>query len=247
MAVLVQKMNAGEKVGDAFIAARFSPFECHLVAAGERSARLEAVFQHLGEFWGRQLEMRQDLIGQLYYPVAMLHLALVVAALMELVAGSWADVEVRLIELLCRSLWNRSGRFYSEARLKQNAMARRFLFRVPIIGRTLSTACAYRWITALKIEYSAGIPMSNAVADAWRASGFGGERATALEGEEALREGVELSKLVQRWSRLPRDWVDFIETGEISGSLEKALTNLESEAARLTSIAQKRMTEWTRR
>jgi type II secretory pathway component PulF len=59
-----------------------------------------------------------------------------------------------------------------------------------------------------------------------------------------MRQGTDLSKLVQRWRQLPRDWIDFIETGEISGALEAAFKNLETEAARTWRLAQQRMAEW---
>jgi type II secretory pathway component PulF len=123
-------------------------------------------------------------------------------------------------------------------------MAQRFWLALPIIGHALAASYAYRWITALRIEYTSGIPLPSAVADAWRASGYVEHDRYAAEGEAALREGSELAPLVLRWRQLPRDWIDFIETGEISGALDKALVNLEEEAASAWTIAQKRMTDW---
>lgn len=243
--ILSQKIAGGEQVGDAFAKAGFSSFECHLVAAGERSARLETVFQHLSEFWARQLQMLQALTGQLYYPLGVLHLAILVGVIIDSVmSGSVIVFAVNLITqfsffyaigfavfMLVRVSWR------SDA-------AQQFWLSLPIIGRTLSTAYAYRWITALRLEYSAGIPMPDAIADAWRASGYAGREQFAREGQEALREGAELSTLVHRWKRLPRDWVDFIETGEVSGKLDAAFENLEAEATRAWQIAQQRMTDW---
>ena len=244
MAVLTQKIDAGEQVGEAFAEARFSPFECHLVTAGERSGHLETVFQHLSEFWARQHEMIHALIGQLYYPLAVLHLTILVGALIEFTVSSWP---VALVHLIWNLAWIYAIGFvlYTLVRASwQSDAAQRFWLSLPIIGRTLSTAYAYRWITVLKLEYGSGIPMPDAVADAWRASGYAGRNQLADEGREALREGGELSILVQRWRQLPRDWVDFIETGEVSGALDTALENLEAEAARAWKIAQQRMTEW---
>jgi len=244
MKILIQQIDDGGQIGEAFAKARFSPFEYHLVTAGERSGRIEDAFQHLSEFWARQLEMIQALTNQLYYPLAVMHLAIIVGALIEAVMTSWPIALIHLIEsfvwlyaigfalyMLVRASW-------------QNDAAQRFWLSLPIIGRMLSTAYAYRWITALKLEYSAGIPMPNAVADAWRASGYAGRDQLAEEGQAALLEGAELSTLVQKWKQLPRDWVDFMETGEISGALEAALENLEAEAARAWKIAQQRMTDW---
>lgn len=242
--ILSQKIDAGAQVGEAFAEARFSTFECNLVTAGERSGHLETVFQHLSEFFARQHEMIQALVRQLIYPLLVLHLTILVGALIEFFITSGALAVIHLIEnfawlyaigfalyMLIRSSW-------------QSDAAQRFWLSLPIIGRTLSTAYAYRWITVLKLEYSSGVPMPDAVADAWRASGYTNRDQLATEGQESLREGAELSTLVQHWKQLPRDWIDFIETGEVSGALETALENLEAEAARNWKIAQQRMTEW---
>ena len=45
MARLAQGVNAGGRVEDAFIAAGFTPFECHLVAAGERRIIVPTIFR----------------------------------------------------------------------------------------------------------------------------------------------------------------------------------------------------------
>ncbi len=242
--ILSQQINAGERIGEAFVTAGFSPFECHLVAAGERSAQLEAVFQHLSEFWTRQREMREAILRPLYYPIGVLHLAILMGSLVELLSIS--------VNLAILHFFERLGLLYFlgfilflVVRLSwASEIAQRFWLFLPLIGSTLSRAYSYRWITAMRLEYSAGIPLSNAVADAWRASGYVGSERLAVEGQEAIREGTELSTLVQRWRELPRDWIDFIETGEISGALETAFENLEAEAARAWLGAQQRLTEW---
>ncbi len=244
MAALTQHISNGSTLSDAFAAAGFSPFEVHLITAGERSAHLEEVFQHLADFWVRQQETNQALIRPLYYPLAVLHFAFIVGALIEAFTIS---VPLALIHLAERLAFFYAAAFviYSLIRASwPSETAQRFWLALPVIGRTLSTAYAFRWITALRIEYTAGIPMPDAVADAWRASGYADRNRLADEGEHALREGAQLSTLLQRWKRLPRDWIDFIETGEVSGSLETALVNLEAEASRAWTLAQQRMTEW---
>ncbi|MCE0496756.1 MAG: type II secretion system F family protein [Methylacidiphilales bacterium] len=242
--ILGQKINAGEPVGDAFTAAGFSPFECNLVAAGERSARLDSVYQHLADFWSRQLDMFGSITRHLYYPFIVLNLAVLVGDFIELVSSSWPVVIVHIIVSFAW-LYGIGFILYTILRVSwQSEAAQAFWLRVPLIGRTFSTAYAYRWITALRIEYGAGVPMPNAAADAWRASGYAGREQLAREAEQALREGAQLSALVQGWRRLPSDWVDFIETGEISGALDAAFENLEAEAARSWKIAQDQMTQW---
>jgi type II secretory pathway component PulF len=243
MDVLTKRIADGEQLGDAMAQAGFSPFESHLVAAGERSAQLDTVLQHLSEFWSRQQQMYQALTGQLYYPVAVLHLSIIVGALIHLTEGMTAVVTNLVLGFAV--LYTAAFVLFMVIRASwQSDAAQRFWLALPIVGKTLSTAYAYRWITAVKLEYGAGIPMPDAVADAWRASGYAARNRHAEEAQVGLREGQELSTLVQRWRQLPRDWVDFIETGEVSGALETAFANLEAEAGRAWSLAQQRMTEW---
>ncbi len=242
--VLVDRISLGQSLGDAFVAAGFSPFEYHLISAGERSAQLDIVLQHLSEFWARQRQMFQALTGQLYYPLGVLVFSFFITAVIEGATVSWPSAMIHLVESVVA--WGAAGFvLYTIVRVTwKSDAAQSFWLALPIIGRTLSTAYAYRWITALKLEHGAGIPMPDAVADAWRASGYAGSERFAQQGQLALREGSELSTLVQNWRALPRDWVDFIETGEISGALETAFANLDEEAARNWDIAQKRMTDW---
>ena len=244
IATLSAGIAQGEPLGTAFITAGFSPFESNLVAAGERSAQLDFVLQHLAEFWSRQRQMFQALTGQLYYPLIVFFLSIVVGAIIELAVASPLVVIIHLVETL--AVYGAIGFvLFTLVRVSWSSdAAQRFWLAVPLVGRTLSTAYAYRWITALRLEYSAGIPMPDAVADAWRASGYAGREALAQEGQFALREGTELSTLVERWKRLPRDWVDFVETGELSGALDAAFANLEAEAARSWDSAQRQMTNW---
>ncbi len=244
MAALTERISRGEPIGEAFAAAGFSPFECHLIAAGERSAQLDAVFEHLADFWSRQRQMIQGLVHTLYYPAVVLVLALLLNALVDGLMLSWPAAVAHFLEAV--ALYGGGGFiFVTLVRVTWGSeAAQRFWLALPLVGKTLSTAYANRWITAVKLEYGAGVPMPDAVADAWRASGYVGREQLAEDGRRALREGAELSTLVQKWRQLPRDWVDFIETGEVSGALETAFVNLEDEAARAWNQAQKRMTDW---
>jgi len=244
LTVLSEKVNAGERLNEAFTAAGFSPFESQLVAAGERSGKLDAVFEHIAEYWKRELELRQALMRPLYYPIAVMHLALVVGAIIETMVSGLSIALVHLGEELV-TLYVAGFVIYMVVKASwENEAIRQCLLWVPLVGRSLKTTYAYRWITALKIEFSAGITISRAIGDAWRASGFVGSKERATEGEEEMRNGVSLSKLMTRWRELPSDWVDFVETGEVSGELEAAFNNLEEEAKRAWTLAQQRMSDW---
>jgi type II secretory pathway component PulF len=244
LVILAKKVTEGERLGEAFTQAGFSPFECNLVVAGERSAQLDSIFDHLAEYWNQQLAMRQAVIRPLYYPIAVLHFALIILAVVE---GTTLPISTVVTHLVLRLalLYVGFAVIFVLARLSwKKDLVRRIWLRVPVIGNSLRTAYAYRWITALRLEFSSGISLAIAVGDAWRASGYVGAERLAVEGEQSMRQGIALSTLVQQWKKLPRDWVDFIETGEISGKLEEAFTNLQTEAATAWKLAQERMADW---
>ena len=244
LALLSDKLNAGERIGDAFAAAGFSPFECHLVTAGEHSAHLDTIFEHLADFWSRELQMRQAMVRPLYYPIVVMHLAVLLGAGIQLLTLPATVVAVHLI-LTLAFLYTAAFVIYTLVTVSWSSpIMRRFWLFVPFVGKSLKTAYAYRWITALRLEFGAGVSLSRAVGDAWRASGYLDCQRLAQQGEEAMRAGTNLSTLVTQWKQLPRDWIDFIETGEISGGFEAAFKNLQEESSRAWTAAQARMNEW---
>jgi type II secretory pathway component PulF len=237
------EIEQGQQLGDAFTVAGFSPFECHLVAAGERSAQLDSVYGLLAEFWKRELQFGQALVRQLYYPAGVAHLAIIVGGLFLLPQGTAAMVGAIVLNLV--KLYAAALVVFLVVRFSWGSpVAQQFWQAVPLIGGALKSAYAYRWITALRMEFSAGVPFPDAVADAWRASGYLDAEEHAEEGEREMRSGIDLSALVKRWRQLPRDWIDFVETGEISGEFETMFRNMETEAAHTWTMRQERMAEW---
>jgi general secretion pathway protein F len=241
--VLSKQLAEGHTLGEAFTAARFSPFECHLVSAGERSAQLDGVFELLSEFWNRERRFAQAVVRQLYYPALVAHMAVIVSGLLLLSQGT-AAVVTSIIENLLQ-LYAAGFVLYVVIRVSwRSAVAQRFWLLVPIIGGALRAANAYRWITALRMEFVAGVSFPDAVADAWRASGYINAEARAREGEQGMRSGTDLSQLVRGWRQLPRDWVDYFDTAEASGQFETTFKQLEVEAAYAWATTQDRMTDW---
>jgi len=244
LAVLAKKLAEGDRLAESFAAAGFPPFETNLVAAGERSGHLDTICDRIAQFWQRDLEFRQALLAPLIYPIVVLHFAVLLGSASVLLTQNWVAMVHALVinfVILEGSLLS----VYAVARATWTHPAMRtFWLSLPIIGSALRAAFAYRWITALRIEFSSGVSLYRAVGDAWRASGFVNGERLAVEGEEAMRGGASLVALVTKWRQLPRDWIDFVETGEVSGKFEEAFIALEDEAARNWTLAQKRMSDW---
>ena len=242
--LLSQKVNAGERLGDAFEAASFEPFESHLITAGEKSAQLDTIFTHLSDFWSRELAMRHALIRPLYYPIVILHITVLLSCGIDLVTKPWPVVLAHFLVTMAALYFLGFGLYFFVRVTWGNDSMRRLWLWVPFVGRSLKTAYAYRWIRTLQLEFTAGVSLYRAVGDAWRASGYVGGTRRAAEAEEQMLQGEVLSALMRRWTQLPPDWIDFVETGEISGALEESFKNLEKEASDAWTEAQRRMSEW---
>jgi type II secretory pathway component PulF len=243
-ALLAQQLSFGERLGDAFTAAGFLPFEANLVAAGERSGQLETIFDHIAQFWKRELEFRQALVTPLIYPIVVLHFAIILSSGVDFLSGGWPAAITGFITRLVVLYASLIALFVLARVTWSSPIMKNFWLHLPIVGAALRTTFAYRWITALRLEFGAGISLYRAVGDAWRSSGFVNCERIGQESEEAIRSGASITALVQNWRQLPRDWIDFFETGEVSGQFEQAFRNLEAEAAQNWSQAQQRMSNW---
>jgi general secretion pathway protein F len=244
LAVVAERLTAGDRLAESFAAAGFLSFETNLVAAGERSGHLDTIFERLGQFWQREWEFRQALLRPLYYPVLVMNLGILLGAGVDLLTYSPAVAILHLVVNFVILYAVGIGLYFAfKIGWTKPAFKRIWLF-VPLIGRALSTGYAYRWITTLRLEFGAGISLYRAVGDAWRASGFIDGEGRAQAAEEAMRGGLNLSALVHGWREFPPEWADFIETGEVSGGFDAAFTGLEEEAAIAWRTAHQRMAEW---
>lgn len=239
-----KRIDSGERLGDAFAASGFSDFESHLVGAGEHSGQLDAIFEHLSEFWTRERQMYLAMLAPMIYPIVLIHLSLIVWAILDFNTAGQTVAVVHFVERMAY-FYATCFVIYTLVKVSwPSQVMRSFWLAVPIIGGTLKAAYAYRWITALRLEFGAGISLYRAVGDAWLASDFIGCKRRAKEGEEGMLGGAHLSELVKKWRQLPREWVDYIETGELSGDLNGTFNMLQEEAATRWRRAVDRMTDW---
>ena len=151
----------------------------------------KSVFEHLAEFWTRQLHMLPGAHPVSFIirsscctsPSSSARWSICAEGLPAVVDEPGADIWPGfyaagfVLFVLIRVSW------HSDA-------AQRFWLALPIIGNALSTAYAYRWITALRLEYSAGIPAARCRGRCLARLGLRGARAAGARRASAiLREG----------------------------------------------------------
>ena len=240
---LSEGIQNGEGTALAFERAGFRPFETSLVEAGEKSGRLEVIYQQLATFWKEELELQSAVKRRLIYPLFVLHLAAFLGPIMQMTEsfiGYIFGVFLRLAVMYGLAI---AAYVWVQLTWKMAAGQRRWL-RTPLIGPAIRDTYAYRWTLVLSLEFSSGIALPLAVADAWKATGYHGREARAVEAQRRLEEGETLSALMKEWPQFIPDWRGYVETGEFSGKLEETLAMLRDQGQAEWKRSQETLSEW---
>jgi type IV pilus assembly protein PilC len=226
---LADRVLAGAPLAEAMAAspAAFSAFERHATEAGERSGRLPDSLRALADYF----EVRGAALDKLIviaYPIALLHLAILVRAIVvsQLASGF---AYARAAALPIAALWGAAFLAFSVARtLRASEAGRRRVDAValaaPGVGGLARTASLAEYAQALGLLYEAGIPIVEALeraAEATRNSVFAdaGRRVAAR-----VRGGLKIADaLAEEPAAFPRPFTEAVRIGEATGKLDAQL------------------------
>ncbi|NBV25002.1 MAG: hypothetical protein EBS05_24170 [Proteobacteria bacterium] len=208
-------------------------FDKALLDAGERSGRLDECFRLLAGYYDERAKLAREIIGQLVYPVIIVHLAILVFPPSLIKEAFWDGAWGAFIASkvfgygllygggLALVLGGTSGVPAWRATLEQ------ILRMVPVLGRARENLALSRLTSALEALFSAG----TGVVDAWelaaRSSG-----SPALEREVMRwRPQIELeqktpAEILADKSIFPAMFTSLYRTGEVSGQLDETLKRL---------------------
>ncbi len=190
----------------------FRPSNVISLPPAKKSAQLDTVFEHLGEFWNRELEMRQGLIRPLYYPLTVLHFAVLVWGVLDATTSSVTEAIVYTNPALrgaLRGLDLSSTRWCgSRGRARRcgafgsgfQSSATRSRRRMPSAG---SPPCASN--SARGFRCRAQWAMRGALPALWAAIFGRGGRGADAPGRGALETGNAVETVAARLGRFYRD------------------------------------------
>ena len=179
---LSRGLDEGRTIADALAADRAAvgEIERHMLRAGERGGRLAQAFRHLADYFEMIAQARAEILKSRVYPLVMLHLGLVLAAvpgtaiLDGLDAGELLPRVLRnlavaygmaaVLAFLFRLLWSWAAR---------GAVADRVLLRVPWLGRARRDLAMARFCHVYHACLLSGLPMVETVRVATRAARSG--------------------------------------------------------------------------
>ncbi len=208
--------------------------EIGVVAAGEKSGRLDSSAAHLAGYFGALAAARESLLKKCAYPVFVLHFGVFLLALPKLFFGGGVAAYLRATVgffalvygiLLCLALLVPLLR---DAGAKSAALDRLLRF-LPLLGKVRRAFATARFCATYGMQLDAGINVLDALQAAQRASRSGLIRATIAKALPEVRGGVQVGPLLAVSGAFPEPMTRALCIGEQTGELDAELARLAAE------------------
>ncbi|KAB2660907.1 MAG: hypothetical protein DVB31_13200 [Verrucomicrobia bacterium] len=205
-------------------------FDLALIAAGERSGRLDQTFAVLSRHLGEHVANVRRMLHEAAYPVLVLHLAAFVAPLPALIGtghvGAYLLGSLGPLAFAYATIGLVAWGFRRDHSLRWRALLERVLVRVPVVGSARADLALARLAGALEAQLSAGILVTEAWPAAAAASGSPMLQKVVGEWGHRLGQGHTPGELVRASAVFPELFSSSYAAGEISGRLEQELARL---------------------
>lgn len=209
-------------------------FDKALLEAGEKSGRLDECFKLLASYYEERAKLAREIIGQMLYPVIIIHLAIMVFPPSLLKAAFWdgewgAFVASKVIgygllygvgaALVLSSSDSRSHVW--------RALLEQIIGYVPVLRHARQNLALARLTAALEALFSAGV----GIVDSWElAARASGSPALAREvmtwRPQIENEQKTPGEILAATSVFPAMFTSLYRTGEVSGQLDDTLQRL---------------------
>ncbi len=222
----------------------FPPLVLALMEAGERGGRLEQAADRLSLYYKGLLETRKSFLASIAWPAFELGMAILIMGALILILGlvssitntppldlfgfGWTPRQYFVAYCLL-VLSAAGGLFFS-----YQAVARGWLGtwpldiarRIPLLGRTIEMLALSRAAWALATAYEAGLSAIESVKLALRSTQQWYYERHQASTEAAIRGGRTLTQALRQTQAFPLDFLQVIETGELSGTIPESLEHL---------------------
>ena len=226
-------------------------FDLALLDAGERSGRLDACFRLLALYYNDRARLLRQMIGDLAYPVALLHFAVFILPFAAFFASGNLLMYLAqtfgvllplyaAVALLIYTLQSKHGEVWRGG-------VERLLYPIPILGSARRDLALARLSVALEALLSAGVNIIEAWELAAAVSGSPALRSTVRAWRADVQAGQTPAEAVSASGRFPDLFSNQYATGEISGKLDEVLRRLHGYYQEEGSRKMHALAQWTPR
>jgi type IV pilus assembly protein PilC len=229
---------------------QFDQLYCDLMASGEQSGALEAVFDRIAIYKEKAEALKSKIKKALFYPSAVLVVALIVSSILLLYVvpefdrifkGFGAELPAFTRMIINLSHFVQSYWYFVFGGLlafivifvqahrrveKVRDATDRFILRLPIVGMILQKAALARYARTLSTTFAAGLPLIDGLVAAAGSSGNSVYRKAITAVRNEVMAGMQMHVAMRTVDVFPDMVIQMIMIGEESGSLDDMLAKV---------------------
>ncbi|WP_407829261.1 type II secretion system F family protein [Shewanella algae] len=252
LGTVLADVQAGIPLSDALRPHRayFDDLYVDLVAAGEHSGSLDAVFDRIATYREKSEALKSKIKKAMFYPAAVVVVAIAVTVLLlvavvpqfeEIFKGFGAELPAftQLIVDISRALQSTWYLFLASivigiwlfVRAHRNSENFRnrideMVLKIPAIGDILHKGAMARFARTLATTFAAGVPLIDGLESAAGASGNYVYRKALLNVRTEVMAGMQMNVAMRTTKLFPDMLIQMVMIGEESGSLDNMLNKV---------------------
>jgi len=237
------RLKAGDSLEDALKDERryFPPLFLGIASVGEQTGNLAEIFRELEEYYREMLTLRRQFMTDIFWPVFQFCMAIGVIALLIFILGFLPNAGTKdewdplgfgtgamgslrflaSVTIFIGGIW--ALYILATRGLGQKAAVHRFLLSVPAVGPCWQALCLSRLCMGMHLTLDTSLPAPRALRLSLAATGNGAYEACSDKIAAAVKRGDDVSEAFGECRVFPEEFVNFVATGEESGSLPEAM------------------------
>jgi type IV pilus assembly protein PilC len=252
LGIILSDVQSGIPLSDALRPHRryFDDLYVDLVAAGEHSGSLDAVFDRIATYREKAEQLKSKIKKAMFYPAAVVVVAILVTSLLllfvvpqfeDIFNGFGAELPAFTQMIIGISRWLQSSWYFfviaiiigiwlfkRTHRTSQNFRDRidQMVLRIPVIGDILHKAAMSRFARTLSTTFAAGVPLIDGLESAAGASGNYVYRKALLKVRQEVMSGMQMNVAMRTTGLFPDMLIQMVMIGEESGGLDEMLNKV---------------------
>ncbi|MGX9461535.1 type II secretion system F family protein [Shewanella sp. A14] len=228
----------------------FDDLYVDLVAAGEHSGSLDAVFDRIATYREKAEQLKSKIKKAMFYPAAVVIVAIAVTVLLllfvvpqfeDIFKGFGAELPAFTQLVVSLSRWLQvSWYFFLIAIIASIWLFKRahrtsqtfrnrideLILRIPALGNILHKAAMARFARTLSTTFAAGVPLIDGLESAAGASGNYVYRKALLKVRQEVMSGMQMNVAMRTTGLFPDMLIQMVMIGEESGGLDEMLNKV---------------------
>ncbi|MFS1424485.1 type II secretion system F family protein [Shewanella sp. 10N.286.48.B5] len=252
LGTIVTDVQSGIPLSDALRPHRlyFDDLYVDLVAAGEHSGSLDAVFDRIAIYREKAEQLKSKIKKAMFYPAAVVIVAVVVTSMLllfvvpqfeEIFKGFGAELPAFTQMIVGISRWLQAYWYFFVIGLivgtwlfirthrKSQALRDKVdetTLKIPVIGEILHKAAMSRFARTLATTFSAGVPLIDGLESAAGASGNAVYKKALLKVRQEVMAGMQMNVAMRTTGLFPDMLIQMVMIGEESGGLDDMLNKV---------------------